>query len=554
MLYPSANKWYSGFRGQGASPGLGDSRPSLASGQRAVHAFAALLAAIIFLLDAFTSADLAVASLYVVVLLIGASAEAKGRRRAIIGWSVACAVLSLAGYAVFRARGAPPLAMIHLAFSLVVLSVTTLILLRTQVMNATVQCAERRYRLIFDSLAIAIWEHDFSDVEAALLDLRGSGICDIRRYVDDHPEFVLAMRRQVRITDVNATALTMMGVKSKTEFFKYLSDFLPETDDSFAECIVAIWERRSLFQSEAIVMPTNGVPKQVIVAFSLGPEASLDQVPGSILDVSQRRALEVQILRTREELAEVQRSGALAAMSAAIAHELNQPMSAIQSFADAARRWLNRVPPDLKETSRALAGLTEGVDHARQVMKRVRALVGEARIDLHEVELDGLLVTTLALMRREAAEAGVRLCIYPPDDNLTVLGDRILLKQVFVNLITNAIQAMLNAPPIERVVSLSMERRGESAVVTVSDRGPGWQEVGSGKAFHNFYTTKKTGMGLGLSISRTVVERHGGSILLRNGVQGGAVIEVSLPIFLEPADSAGAVEGLFDDGEQSIAV
>ncbi|WP_206240407.1 PAS domain-containing sensor histidine kinase [Novosphingobium terrae] len=548
MLYPAANKWNLSAEGEG------ESSPLQLSGPGTVHAFAAILAAIIFLLDAFTSADLAVASLYVLVLLIGASVEVTSRRRAIIGWATACALLSLVGYAVFRARGAPPLALVHLAFSLVVLSVTTLVLLRTQVMNATVQCAERRYRLIFDSLAIAIWEHDFSEVEASLQNLRASGICDIRRYVGENPEFVLAMRQRVRITDVNATALTMMGVKSKSDFFKYLSDFLPESDDSFAECIIAMWERRPLFQSEAIVVPKNGVPKQVIVAFSLGPEASLDCVPGSILDVSQRRALEVQILRTREELAEVQRTGALAAMSATIAHELNQPMSAIHSFADAARRWLARVPPNLEETSRAMEGLTAGIEHARQVMQRVRALIGDARVDRNEVELEGLLATTIALMRREAAEAGARLCVFPSEDSLTVLGDRILLKQVFVNLITNAIHAMLNAPPAERVVSLDLSRRGDCAVVIVSDRGPGWADIGAGRAFDTFFTTKKNGMGLGLAISRTVVERHGGSMSLRNGTQGGAVIEVTLPLASDSAESELAVDGLFDGGEQSVAV
>ncbi|WDF72556.1 PAS domain-containing sensor histidine kinase [Novosphingobium sp. KACC 22771] len=546
MLYPAANKWDFEVGGESSSPLLG----SLGN----AHVFAGLLAAIIFLLDAFTRADLAVAGLYVLVLLIGTSVEAPARRRAIIGWSSACALLSLAGYAIFRSRGAPPLALVHLAFSLTVLWVTTLVLLRMQAMNASVQSAERRYRLLFDSLAVSIWEHDFSEVAAALEALRARGITDIRRYLGDHPQFVAAMRRRVRITDVNARALTMMGVQCKAEFFKSLSDFLAEGDDSFTECLVAVWERRKHFQSEATVIPTNGVPKEVIVAFSLGPEASLDRVPGSILDVSQSKALEEQILRTREELADVQRTGALAAMSATIAHELNQPMTVIHCFADAARRWLGRTPPNMEETERALAGLSAGVEHARQVMLRVRALVGDARVDQSEVELESVLTTSVALMGREASETSTRLSICPQEDNLIVLGDRILLKQVFVNLITNALQAMLAVPPAERAVYLASERRGDKAVITVSDRGPGWAQVGARRAFDTFYTTKKNGMGLGLYISRAVVERHGGSMSLREGDCGGAVIEIILPLAPERDGSSPAGDRLFDGGEQSFAV
>lgn len=525
--------------------------PRVEGGQTSLHAhlLAASLATTIFCLDAFTSSDLAVATLYGLVLLIGGggATSAAAPRRVIISWAILCVILALLGYAIFRARGAPPLALVHLAFSLIVVCVTTLVLLRAQMMGAAAEHVEKRYRVIFDSLAIAIWEHDFSAVEVTIRRLREGGVSDLRHYLADHPEVVQAMRHMVRITDVNATALTMMGVRCKADFFARLSDFLPETDDSFAECILAVDERRELFQSEAIVLPAIGLPKQVIIAFGLGPDASLDRVPGSILDVSHRRELEAQIRRTCEELAEAQRRGALAAMSAAIAHELNQPMSAIQSFADAARRWLNHAPPDLDETGRALAGLTAGIDHARQVMQRVRAMVRDSRLDLVEVELGGMLATTAALMRREAAEMDTRLVILPIDDDVAVPGDRILLKQVFVNLITNAIQAMLSEAPDRRVVSLTLERRGDHAVVTVADRGPGWGEPGVGRVFDSFYTTKEEGMGLGLSISRTVVERHGGSMILGDVPNGGAKVEVLLPLWPD-AGSAACGSALSDRG------
>lgn len=521
------------------------------SRQWRVSTFAAALAAAIFCLDAFTRDDLAVAGLYVLVLLLGSSVDGPVRRVAIIVWSLICAALAVLGYWIFRSYGAPPLAVAHLGISLTVLLVATLLLLRNQSMNSSIERSDRRYRIVFDTLAIAIWEHDFSVVVEELKRLREAGVSDIRRYVAEHPDFVIEMRRSVRITDVNATALTMMGVNSKEAFFSHLSGFLPETDDSFSECIVAIDERRPLFQTEAIVMPLNGEPRQIIVAFGLGPDATLDRVPGSILDVSHRRALETQILRTREELAESQRSSVVAAMSASIAHELNQPMSAIQSFADAAARWLSRSPPNLKEAQEALAGLTLGVEHARTVMQRVRALVGQSRIELCDVELEGLIATTVALMRREAAEHGARLIIIPAtEETLTIRGDRILLKQVLINLITNAIQAMINTPPDRRIVTLTLDRKGDQAIIDVADSGTGWDNAEPGNVFGSFFTTKRNGMGLGLSIAKMVVERHDGTISRRNAESGGAVVALTLPLSVEPdigiADSGsyGAQQGI----------
>lgn len=531
----------------------GSSSPTAANKVQGSWFLAAALAATIFMLDAFTRDDLAVASLYLLVVLIGASGGGYERRRSIIIWSVVCASLSVLGYAIFRSYGAPPLALAHLGISLTVLLVATILLLRNHSANSSMERSDRRYRVVFDTLAIAIWEHDFTPVVEALHSLRADGVTDIRRYVAEHPEFVIEMRRSVRITDVNATALTMMGVESKDDFFGHLSGFLPETDDSFCECIVAIDERRPLFQTEAIVMPLNSEPRQVIVAFGLGPEASLNRVPGSILDVSHRRALETQILRTREELAESQRASAVAALSASIAHELNQPMSAVQSYADAANRWLSRSSPNIEEAREALDGLTMGVQHARTVMQRVRSLVGQSRIELCDIELDGVVATTVALMRREAAEHGTRLIIIPKtDDTITVKGDRILLKQVLVNLITNAIQAMVNTAPDRRVVTLTLDRRGDQALIAVRDAGPGWDTAEPKNVFGSFFTTKRNGMGLGLSIAKMAVDRHEGTITRRNATDGGAVVEVTLPLSLD-AD-IGITCGNPDSVEQSVAI
>jgi signal transduction histidine kinase len=512
---------------------------------------AGLLAGAIFCLDAFTPQALAVAALYVLVLLTAALGDGANRRRRILSWSVACLGLTLVGYGVFEARGAPPLALAHLAISVTVLTATTFLLLRASRMDTAARLGERRYRSIFDSLAVAIWEHDFTPVVDEIRRLRACGVRDLQAFIEENPQFVVAMRRLVRITDVNATALKMMGVLSKGEFFSHLRGFLPETDESFAECILALDERRPLFQAETSILTRGGEPRRIIVAFGLGPDALLDRVPGSILDITGRKTLEAQVARARADLAEAQRNGALAAMSASIAHELHQPMSAIQSYADAACRWMGRAHPDVQEATAALAGLTQAVGHARTVMHRVRSLVGNAPIAFAEIDLAELLSTTVALMERDAREAGARIALEAVTDGLLLIkGDRILLKQLFVNLLTNAIQAMEGVPAPRRLVTLRARRCGERLVVEVEDRGSGWESDAEAKVFGSFYTTKAQGMGLGLSISRTSVERHGGSIELRPGRDGGALVEVSLPL----APARPAAIGRLDGGLQEVAV
>lgn len=252
-----------------------------------------------------------------------------------------------------------------------------------------------------------------------------------------------------------------------------------------------------------------------------------DHVAGA----GERAAPDAEVVALRDDLARMQKIGALGAMSATVAHELNQPMTAIQSFCDAARRWAGKSPPDMREVVAALDGLARSVGHAQMVMQRVRALIGNGPLDFADIELTELLRCTAALMRRDALKSGARILVTDcADQAVQVRGDAVLLTQLFVNLLTNAIQAMAGQALGERLVTVSLRSNEAAVIVTVADCGPGWQPGDDAKVFGAFYTTKPQGMGLGLAISRTTVERHGGAITLRSREGGGAVVEVTLPL------------------------
>jgi two-component system sensor kinase FixL len=512
-----------------------DERPAVRWSQLARAAAPAVLTMVVFALDAFTRLPGAIATLYVMALLI-VGTEAVSRRT-IIAWSGFCALLTVTAFGIVHGRLPEMTAASRLLISLLANAVTTILLLRGNATYAAMKVSEARYRSIFNELAVGIWEHDFTAVQAELATLRVRGVVDLRRYIGENPSFVVETRKMVRITDVNATAMSMMGVQSREEFFSHLSDFLPETDDTFAECLIALDERRGLFIAETMVQPRRGEPIDVIVMFSLAGSGPLARVPGSVLDVSQRKRLETEMERTRADLAQVQRASALGAMTASIAHEINQPLAAISGYTDAACRWLRRDPPDIEEADAALAGLVAAVEHARQVVQRVRALVGNARTATQPVDLNEVIRDAASLFERGASVGATRIVLEPEPAPVICHADPILLKQLLVNLITNAIQAMHLIPPAGRVVTLSVQRKDAHASLVVEDNGPGW-DIDRDQAFQTFYTTKAEGMGLGLSICKATMESLDGEIELGTADQGGASVMLTFPLGHASTDGA----------------
>ncbi|WP_084582075.1 sensor histidine kinase [Sphingomonas azotifigens] len=504
----------------------GGTRPGAALDRIRVRALAAaLLAAGIFWIDSFTSFHSAIATLYLVVLLL---AGPRLDRRQLVGWSLACAALTLTSFVVVHRDTPSTDAVLRLLVSLAANAVTTGLLLHRIVLDERVSREERRYATMTDTLAIAIWEHDFSPVADAVAALRACGVTDLRAYLRAHPEFVASIRRQVRITDVNQTALDMMGVPSKAAFFRRLGDFLPETDASFADCILAIDEQRPMFQAETQVIAADGSPIDIIVAFSLAPGTCLAHVPGSILDIRQRKRLETTVERTRIELERVQRSAAIGAMSASIAHEINQPISAVQSYADAAARWLARPEPDLEEVRLSLAGLNQAVANVHAVVQRVRSLVGGRAGEMARLGLGTLVADTLAVAARDLDVHGARIDFVPGGEPC-VLGDPILLKHLLLNLITNALQAMDDAGVRDKRMDLTLHANDDHVLLLLRDHGPGL-DPSITRPFETFATTKPGGMGLGLSICRSIVDLHDGRIALSNHPDGGALAVVELPL------------------------
>ncbi|WGD29796.1 PAS domain S-box protein [Ancylobacter sp. WKF20] len=391
--------------------------------------------------------------------------------------------------------------------------------------------SERRYRTIFENLAVAIWEHDLRPMKAELEALRANGVDDLPAYLADNPDFVRRMRNSVRIIDVNTTALRMMGVGSKEEFFTSLHEFLEDDVARFAGFLIALDANVPTWEAEATLRTRAGDLLRVIVAFNFPPDGALDCVQASVLNITERVRVQETLQRTRDQLDHTRRAATIGEVSASIAHEINQPLAAITLHADAASRWMDRNPPDLDEVRASIREAAIAARRASEVVRRVRSFMSKVEPDRVPLDLDPLIEEAIHLVQPELAAHAVTLQPTLAAPGTLVRGDRILLQQVLINLMVNAAQAMAGSGSAERQIRLTTSRTARGIAIEVSDTGPGFTSEAAAKAFEPFFTTKANGMGLGLAMCRTIIGAHDGEIVIipADETDGGGRVAIRLP-------------------------
>lgn len=507
----------------------GDRFPRSVLGQTSQRiALCTLLTLAIFAVDCTIILSPALSVLYILPLLIIANDDSI---QLLLPWAAISVVLTLIGFTVGLPLTLGAMPLVNLAIGLTAIAITAQQLLQSARMRARSRDDERRYRDVFNSLAVAVWEYDFRAVDAAIAELRRAGITDLRQHFALHPESIAALRRIVAITNVNATALKLIGVPDRDRLVAQLADYLPETDENFADCIVAIAERPESFQTRTRLIAADGRVIEVIIAFKLGPDVALERVAASILDITEQTRLSTVIADTKDQLSRAQQAAAVGQISGSIAHELDQPLTAIQTSIGAAMRWLRPERYDVAEAKAALLTVSQAAGRAKEVIQRVRSLVGNAQMETTPQKIDDLVGEAILIVRGEIAVYGARL-VQKLDAPGLIQADRILLQQVVANLIRNALQAMGSLPKPDRIVTVETTQSPGIVSVRVIDTGPGWADEIRNNAFQAFRTTKSEGMGLGLSICRTIIEAHEGRIQLGNSELGGASVEFSLPLIV----------------------
>jgi PAS domain S-box-containing protein len=301
-----------------------------------------------------------------------------------------------------------------------------------------------------------------------------------------------------------------------------------------------------------LIMPDGSIKWVHVVAqaSSLDKDGRGLEYFGAVQDVTQRRLAEAAIDKARSELAHVTRVMSLGTLTASIAHEVNQPLSGIITNASTCLRMLAADPPNIKGAQETARRTIRDGNRAADVIARLRALFSKKAAAAETVDLNEATREVLKLMFSDLLRNGVDLRLELDHDQLPlVTGDRVQLQQVILNLVRNASDAMLNVNDRPKRLLVKVEREeGGGARLIVKDTGVGLDPKTSGRLFDAFYTTKSDGMGIGLSVSRSIIESHGGKLRAEPNDGPGTTFSFSLPRASEIDNRTG--EAAFDAGPQ----
>jgi signal transduction histidine kinase len=260
--------------------------------------------------------------------------------------------------------------------------------------------------------------------------------------------------------------------------------------------------------------------KQIELVTDFAAEAAI------ALEITRR---ERQLREVQMELAHANRVATMGQLTASITHELKQPMAAVRTDASAALRWLNKTPPDLAEGRDALARIVSTTDRAGDIVNRIGALMRKAPPRKEVLDLNEAILEVIALTHSEATKIGVTVRTQLAPCLPRIHADRVQLQQVMLNLIVNGIQAVNDVADGQRDLLITTEGTEDGVRVGVRDTGPGLSPEKLERLFEPFYTTKPNGMGMGLSICRSIIEAHGGRLWATGHASQGAVFQFTIP-------------------------
>jgi len=452
---------------------------------------------------------LGASALLLALFVIDASITAwrRGRRRqaAIVGGTMTVAVLL--GLAISLLHDLSLLAMpytMSLPFLVIVLGVAyelSLDLASARQLSLELEQSQERMRLAAGAAGLSMWDWDVArdelwttEVGRARIGLREGEPGSLAHYLevlhpDDRPIVEAALRQ---------------AIADGKDFGAEYRLISPEG--------VTRW----LATTGSVECAANGRPRKL---------------RGISVDITKRRMAEEEMGRLGAELGHVQRVSGIGQLSSALAHELNQPLGAILRNAEAAELFLKQKPPDLEEVQDILADIQRDERRATAVIERMRQLLRRQEPEFGALAVNELLDQLELLVRSEFQARGARLEVRVPRDLPRVTGDAVRLQQVFLNLLLNSLDAVASQPKERRLIVITASRSGDRLVeLAVTDRGAGIAPDLLARVFEPFHTTKPKGIGIGLAISKAIVESHGGQITAENDPAGGATFRFTLRV------------------------
>jgi signal transduction histidine kinase len=304
-----------------------------------------------------------------------------------------------------------------------------------------------------------------------------------------------------------------VGASERIDFARFLQAVHPDDREPTQRAVRHSLEGSGEFEAEYRVMARDGATRWVVARGQVERDAAGKplRLRGVTVDVSERKQAEAELQRLQGELAHVSRVSTVGQLSNTLAHELNQPLAIILTNAQAAQRLLAQQPPDLAEARDILADIVSEDERAGEVIKRLRALLKPGQTHLQPLSVNVLVEDVLRIARSDLIERGIKVHTELDGSVPPVMGDRVQLQQVLLNLILNAGEAMASNPPADRHLTIGAAHCDATVRISFSDTGCGLPPDAE-RIFEPFYTTKKEGLGLGLPICRSIISAHNGRL------------------------------------------
>ncbi len=316
-------------------------------------------------------------------------------------------------------------------------------------------------------------------------------------------------------------------------FEDFLQRIHPDDQPGFREIIGMAIREKAEWETDYRIVHPDGLVRDIHVISHpvLSTSGHLVEFVGTVMDVTERRRAEQESERLRQleaDLAHANRVGMMGVLAASLAHEVKQPIGAARNNARAALNFLAKTPPDLGEVREALGCIVGDADRAGDIIDGIRAHIKKAPPRKDRFDLNKAVTEVVELARSAITKHGVSLQMRLAEELSAVQGDRVQLQQVILNLILNAIEAMSSVDG-PRDLLVSTEQRQTNGAVTVRDSGPGVDPKQLERVFETFYTTKSNGVGIGLSICRSIIDAHGGRLWIEANEPRGAAFQFTVP-------------------------
>ncbi|PAY09641.1 PAS domain-containing sensor histidine kinase [Bradyrhizobium sp. UFLA03-84] len=400
------------------------------------------------------------------------------------------------------------------------------------------QASEERYRKLIQYLPTALWQVDSRRADEVFDQLKANGVRDIATYLEENPELVEHAKDVVHVTEVNRDAVSLFRANNGADLVQPVRYLFAAAPGLANRVMVAHFERRRNFIEQTKILAFDGTVIDVLftVTYPVPPE-QLDTTFITIQDISERLNTERQLRKLQADFTHAGRIATLGELATSIAHEINQPLTAIVTNGETSLRWLARADQNIEKVTQLTSRIVSNARRAAEIIQRIRDMAMKQEpqkrlIDLNEVVEEALLFSRHDIESRSIALSATFGSGLPP-----VMGDRIQLQQVIINLLVNSAQAIAQSgQPIPRIEIQTSIDDDASAVFSISDNGPGIAAANLDRIFDRFFSTKDSGIGIGLAICQSIIAAHGGSISGSNRSSGGAYFRFTLPVPEEHGD------------------